>query len=106
MTAVIANESASSCHMSVWNRSREACIVQDHRHRGMHQNEGADIQEGWEATQQPRHELAAEEDDRNREQQAEHEQADVPVRRAGNRQNVVETHHDVGQDDRLDRLPQ
>jgi hypothetical protein len=85
---------------------REGCILQDHRHRGMNQDEGAEIQKGWEATEQPRHELAAEEDDRNREQQAEHEQADISVRRAGNRQNVIQTHDDVGQNDGLDRLPQ
>ena len=105
ITAVIASERASSCHRTVWTRPSKVGIVQDHRHRGMHQDEGAEVQEGREAAEQPRHELAAEEDDRDREQQTEHEQADVAVRRAGDRQDVVETHDDVGEDDRLDRLP-
>src|SRR5215216_4905419 len=84
----------------------EVGIVQDHRHSGVYKDEGAHIQEGREAAQKPRYELATEEDDRNREQQTEDEQAEITVRRAGDRQDVVEAHDDVGEDDRLNRLSQ
>ena len=106
IAAVSASEMANSCQVVGRGTARRRSGLQDHRHRRVDQDEGAEVEERREAAEQPRHQLAAEQDDRDREQQAEHEQADVAVRRAGHRQDVVQAHHHVGEDDRLDRFPQ
>ena len=90
IAAVIANESASSCHMTVWKRSSKLASCKTIATAACTRTKAPRYKKAG-SDQQPRHELAAEEDDRNREQQAEHEQADIPVRRAGHRQDVVET---------------